>query len=90
MTPGNSLYFPAVDFMRARVGRAGVKEGSSQLPVVVDCRYILGADFTAAKVSANAGNRQVSWLKSHTNLWMTNNGNITTLLVLYEEGRMKA
>lgn len=47
--PDNSLYFPAVDFMRASVGRVGVKQGSSQLPVVVDCRYILGADFTAAK-----------------------------------------
>lgn len=51
MIPDNSLYFPAVDFMRASVGRAGVKQGSSHLPVVVDCRYILGADFTAAKVS---------------------------------------
>uniref|UniRef100_A0A8D8SWT0 Sodium-independent sulfate anion transporter n=1 Tax=Cacopsylla melanoneura TaxID=428564 RepID=A0A8D8SWT0_9HEMI len=49
VTPGNSLYFPAVDFIRTNVGRAGVKQGSSQLPVVVDCRYILGADFTAAK-----------------------------------------
>uniref|UniRef100_A0A1B6CML3 SLC26A/SulP transporter domain-containing protein n=1 Tax=Clastoptera arizonana TaxID=38151 RepID=A0A1B6CML3_9HEMI len=47
--PDNSLYFPAVDFMRASVGRVGVKQGSSQIPVVVDCRYILGADFTAAK-----------------------------------------
>lgn len=49
VTPGNSLYFPAVDFIRTNVGRAGVKQGSSELPVVVDCRYILGADFTAAK-----------------------------------------
>lgn len=49
ITPGNSLYFPAVDFIRASVGRAGVKLGSSQLPVIVDCRYVLGADFTAAK-----------------------------------------
>lgn len=49
VTPGNSLYFPAIDFIRASVGRAGVKEGSSHLPVIVDCRYVLGADFTAAK-----------------------------------------
>ncbi|KAG8306811.1 hypothetical protein J6590_038752 [Homalodisca vitripennis] len=47
--PDNSLYFPAVDFMRTSVGRAGIRQGSSHLPVVVDCRYILGADFTAAK-----------------------------------------
>lgn len=50
VTPDNSLYFPAVDFMRAQVDRAGVRKGRGQLPVVVDCRYILGADFTAAKV----------------------------------------
>ncbi|XP_011311052.1 sodium-independent sulfate anion transporter [Fopius arisanus] len=49
VTPGNSLYFPAVDFIKQFVGHAGVREGSSQLPVVVDCRYVLGADFTAAK-----------------------------------------
>lgn len=49
VTLGNSLYFPAVDFIRASVGRAGVKQGASQLPVVVDCRFILGADYTAAK-----------------------------------------
>ena len=50
VTLGNSLYFPAVDFIRASVGRAGIKQGASQLPVVVDCRFILGADYTAAKV----------------------------------------
>ncbi|XP_012273496.1 sodium-independent sulfate anion transporter [Orussus abietinus] len=49
VTPGNSMYFPAIDFIKQCVGQAGRKEGSSQLPVVVDCRYVLGADFTAAK-----------------------------------------
>ncbi|KAJ8667345.1 hypothetical protein QAD02_009007 [Eretmocerus hayati] len=49
VTPGNSLYFPAVDFIKQSVGNAGITEGSSQIPVVVDCRYVLGADFTAAK-----------------------------------------
>ncbi|XP_075211172.1 sodium-independent sulfate anion transporter isoform X2 [Lycorma delicatula] len=47
--PDNSLYFPAVDFLRSQIGKVGVKLGSRQLPVVIDCRYILGADFTAAK-----------------------------------------
>ncbi|XP_019869621.2 sodium-independent sulfate anion transporter-like [Aethina tumida] len=47
ITPGNSLYFPAVDFIKTSVGKAGVD--SKHSPVVVDCRYILGADFTAAK-----------------------------------------
>ncbi|XP_014213655.1 sodium-independent sulfate anion transporter [Copidosoma floridanum] len=49
VTPGNSLYFPAVDFIKRSVGNAGITEGSCQIPVVVDCRYVLGADFTAAK-----------------------------------------
>ncbi|OAD55737.1 Sodium-independent sulfate anion transporter [Eufriesea mexicana] len=49
VTPGNSLYFPAIDFIKKSVGNAGIKQGSSQVPVVVDCRYILGTDFTAAK-----------------------------------------
>ncbi|EEB10996.1 sulfate transporter, putative [Pediculus humanus corporis] len=49
VTPGNSLYFPAVDFIRSSVCRAATKEGSSSMPIVVDCRYVLGADFTAAK-----------------------------------------
>ncbi|KAL0278308.1 UNVERIFIED_CONTAM: hypothetical protein PYX00_000163 [Menopon gallinae] len=47
VTPGNSLYFPAVDYIRASVSRAASKEGS--IPVVIDCRYVLGADFTAAR-----------------------------------------
>lgn len=47
ITPGNSLYFPAVDFIKTSVGKAGVS--SKHLPVVIDCRFILGADFTAAK-----------------------------------------
>lgn len=50
VTPENSLYFPAVDFMRAKTDRAAVKMGQSKLPVVVDCKHILEADFTAAKV----------------------------------------
>ncbi|CAH0563575.1 unnamed protein product [Brassicogethes aeneus] len=47
ITPGNSLYFPAVDFIKTSVGKAGVD--SKHSPIVVDCRFILGADFTAAK-----------------------------------------
>ncbi|XP_065341247.1 sodium-independent sulfate anion transporter-like [Cloeon dipterum] len=47
ITPSNSLYFPAVDFIRTTVGKAGSQEGRSA--VVVDCKFVLGADFTAAK-----------------------------------------
>ncbi|KAL1497197.1 hypothetical protein ABEB36_008194 [Hypothenemus hampei] len=47
ITPGNALYFPAVDFIKTSIARAGVS--SKNLPVVIDCQFILGADFTAAK-----------------------------------------
>lgn len=47
VTPGNALYFPAMDFIKTSVARAGTS--SKNLPVVVDCQFILGADFTAAK-----------------------------------------
>ncbi|XP_018570602.1 sodium-independent sulfate anion transporter [Anoplophora glabripennis] len=47
ITPGNSLYFPAVDFIKNSVAKEGLS--SKNLPVVIDCRFVLGADFTAAK-----------------------------------------
>ncbi|XP_066250801.1 sodium-independent sulfate anion transporter-like [Euwallacea similis] len=47
ITPGNALYFPAVDFIKTSVAKTGLS--SKNLPVVIDCQFILGADFTAAK-----------------------------------------
>lgn len=47
ITPGNALYFPAVDFIKTSIARTGVS--SKHLPIVIDCQFILGADFTAAK-----------------------------------------
>lgn len=40
VTPGNSLYFPGIEFIKSSICKAGLS--SSHLPVVVDCRYILG------------------------------------------------
>lgn len=42
VTPGNSLYFPGVDYIKASVSKAATKQGGCQLPVIVDCRYVLG------------------------------------------------
>lgn len=42
VTPGNSLYFPGVDYIRASVSKAATKQGECHLPVIVDCRYVLG------------------------------------------------
>nr|CAD7462327.1 unnamed protein product [Timema tahoe] len=51
ITPDRSLVFPSVEYVRNLVTKAGMKEGSSCTPVVIDSRHIQGADFTAAKVS---------------------------------------
>lgn len=50
ITPDRSLAFPSVEYVRSVVSKAGVKQGSSSIPVVIDARHIQGADFTAAKV----------------------------------------
>jgi sodium-independent sulfate anion transporter 11 len=49
ITPDRSLTFPSVEYVRTVVSKAGVKQGSSSIPVVIDARHIQGADFTAAK-----------------------------------------
>ncbi|VVC31758.1 Hypothetical protein CINCED_3A016532 [Cinara cedri] len=49
ITPDRSLVFPSVEYVRAVVTKAGLKQGLSSIPVVIDCRHIQGADFTAAK-----------------------------------------
>ncbi|CAH2106328.1 unnamed protein product [Euphydryas editha] len=49
ITVGNSLYFPGVEYIRQYVSRAAKKQGGCSMPVVIDCRFVLGADFTAAK-----------------------------------------
>lgn len=40
VTPSNNLYFPAIDFIKASIGKAGLT--SSHLPLVIDFRFILG------------------------------------------------
>lgn len=47
LTPDRCLIFPSVDYVKNLVNKLGVK---SQVPVVIDCTHIYGADFTAATV----------------------------------------
>ncbi|XP_050537914.1 sodium-independent sulfate anion transporter-like [Daktulosphaira vitifoliae] len=49
ITPDRSLVFPSVEYVRAVVTKAGLRQGLSSIPVVIDCKHIQGADFTAAK-----------------------------------------
>ena len=47
ITPDRCLIFPSVEYVRHIVNKQGTQ---SNLPVVIDCSYIYGADFTAANV----------------------------------------
>lgn len=47
LTPDRCLIFPSVEFVRNLILKSGAK---TSLPVVIDCTYIYGADYTAAKV----------------------------------------
>ncbi|KAL0278539.1 UNVERIFIED_CONTAM: hypothetical protein PYX00_000337 [Menopon gallinae] len=49
VTPDRSLVFPSVEYVRNVVSKAGLKQGSSYIPVVIDSRHIQGVDFTAAR-----------------------------------------
>lgn len=47
LTPDRCLIFPSVDYVKNLVNKMGVR---SQVPIVIDCTHIYGADYTAATV----------------------------------------
>lgn len=48
VTPGNGIYFPAINHLRAKVLKAAAR-ANFKIPVVIDCHKITGLDFTAAQ-----------------------------------------
>lgn len=48
VTPGNGIYFPAINHLRAKVLKAAL-QAEFQIPVVIDCHKVTGLDFTAAQ-----------------------------------------
>lgn len=46
LTPDRCLIFPSIEFVRNVINKTGMK---TTVPVVVDCTYVYGADYTAAK-----------------------------------------
>ena len=44
-----ALVFPSVSYVRNKINKAGVRDGHSRMPLVLDCSHISTADFTAAK-----------------------------------------
>lgn len=51
MTPDRCLIFPSVEYVRNIIVKHSLKQN---LPVVIDCSHIYGADFTAAKVTVSS------------------------------------
>jgi len=49
ISPDQGIIFPSVSFIRTLISKAGIKQGRSNLPVVIDCTHINQTDFTAAK-----------------------------------------
>lgn len=49
VTLDRALIFPSVSYVRNQINKAGVQDGESRLPLVLDCAHISSADFTAAE-----------------------------------------
>ncbi|KAL9888311.1 sodium-independent sulfate anion transporter isoform 1-T2 [Glossina fuscipes fuscipes] len=48
VTPGNAIYFPAINHLRDKVLKA-TAQSKQRIPVVINCHKISGLDFTAAQ-----------------------------------------
>ena len=49
VVPDRALVFPSISYVRSVINKAGISQGQSRWPVVLDCSHISSADFTAAK-----------------------------------------
>lgn len=49
VVPDRALVFPSIGYVRSVINKAGINQGQSRWPVVLDCSHISSADFTAAK-----------------------------------------
>ncbi len=56
VVPDRALVFPSISYVRSVINKAGISQGQSQWPVVLDCSHISSADFTAAKGFKVKGN----------------------------------
>ncbi|XP_055856699.1 sodium-independent sulfate anion transporter [Episyrphus balteatus] len=48
VTPGNGVYFPAINFLRGKILKACI-QADFKIPVVINCKMITGLDYTAAQ-----------------------------------------
>jgi len=49
IAPDQGIVFPSVSYVRNLINKAGVKQASDCIPVIIDCSNINTTDFTAAK-----------------------------------------
>jgi len=72
--PDQGIVFPSVSYVRNLINKAGVRQASDRIPVVIDCSKINSADFTAAKgfkamlADFKARNTEVYWLDPSPNV----------------------
>jgi hypothetical protein len=50
VTPDVGLMYPVADYFCTTVNKAGMIQGNSSLPVVINCTYIKAMDYTTALV----------------------------------------
>jgi hypothetical protein len=50
VTPDIGLMYPAADYLYATVSKAGINQDGNSLPVIINCTYIKGMDYTIAMV----------------------------------------
>ncbi|XP_063240339.1 sodium-independent sulfate anion transporter-like isoform X2 [Bacillus rossius redtenbacheri] len=49
VTPDIGLLYPAMDYLRTELGKVASRDAKGILPVVVNCAYFKGADYTTAQ-----------------------------------------
>ena len=77
ITPDQDIVFPSVSYMRNLINKAAVKQGSSNLAVVINCLHVSQTDFTAAEAfhamiaDFKARGQPVYWLAINSNVIRT-------------------
>ncbi|XP_063240337.1 sodium-independent sulfate anion transporter-like [Bacillus rossius redtenbacheri] len=49
VTPDIGLLYPAMDYLRTELGKVASRDAKGKLPVVVNCAYFKGVDYTTAQ-----------------------------------------
>ena len=77
ITPDQDIVFPSVSYMRNLINKAAVKQGSSNLAVVINCLHVSQTDFTAAEAfhamieDFKARGQPVYWFATNANVIST-------------------